>query len=773
MPSKTSAPFLPAPETRQRPGNGIGRRGFLATALGGLSIAFALPDVGRIFGVKAAALPTPQQLSNAYINIGNDGSITLLFGGSEMGQGAKTGLAQILAEELMVDWNQVTVEQSLVDSIVTYITGGSSAVSGRYATLRTAGAAARESLVAAAMVTTGDTARANYAAASGAVTYTNPGTSVKITWLYKDLAMAAGSAAAQALVPATLPLTDPTNFRIIGKPIQRVDIPSKVDGSAKFGIDIWFPNMLFAAIKHCPTIGGTLAATPAKPSGAIAVVPCKASDNRGLVAAGSVNAVAVVASNTWTAKNLANSLSVKWTLPVSTAGVDTAQLAAQALSLLTSSGQALTAEPAPASGVTPLQQTGFVEPGVIAALGTPTVDATYSLPHLAHATMEVLNCTVRLTYDASNSIVTKCEIWTPTQAANWVAGTAQSLVNAAQPANPIPSAGIIVNTTYLGGGLGRKIEQDYVSQAIQVALAVKKPVKLTWMREEDMAHDNYRPMALVNVKATLNGSGIAAWYCRNVSGAILGQRGWMAPGSVDSQAVEGAVGLPYALGTHIVEWVPLNAGIPLGFWRSVGTSINAFAVECTIDELAQKAGMDPFDFRYALISDPRAKAVLDAARQLSIWRTSLSAGHFWGVAMAQWFGTIVCEVVEISQPAAGSLKVHRVACAVDCGTVINPNQVEAQMQGGIVHGLNAALWGQVTFTAGKANEKNFNKYRMIRLGEMPQITVQVVQSGAAPSGTGEPAVPPIAPALANAYSRLLGSRVRTLPFFPGATMGGL
>jgi len=318
-----------------------------------------------------------------------------------------------------------------------------------------------------------------------------------------------------------------------------------------------------------------------------------------------------------------------------------------------------------------------------------------------------------------------------------------------------------------------QVEQDYVSQAIQVALVVKRPVKLTWTREEDMTHDNYRPMAVVNVQATAVGSSIVAWYLRTVSGSILGQRGWMAPGSVDSQAVEGAVGLPYALGQHIVEWAPLNSGIPIGFWRSVGSSINSFAVECTIDELSQKVGMDPFDFRNAIISDSRVKAVLNAASQLSLWRNSLPAGHAWGMAMAEWNGTIVCEVVDVSQPVLGSLRINRVACAVDCGTVINPNQVEAQMQGGIVHGLNAALWGQITFTSGKANQRNFSNYRMIRQGEMPQITVQIVQSGASPSGTGEPAVPPIAPAIANAYSRLIGSRVRTLPLFPGATMGDL
>ena len=744
----------------------IGRRGFLATALGGLSVAFVMPDAGRMFGLKGATI-TPTQLANAYIHIGTNGSITLMFGGSEMGQGIKTGLAQILAEELMVDWNQVTVQQSLVDPTVTYITGGSGAVSGRYTNLRTAGAAAREMLIQAAMGITGDSTRANYTAASAKVTYSGPNPVSPKSWSYGVLS----TAAAGLTAPTNPPLTDPANFRLIGKPIQRVDIPSKVDGSAKFGIDTWFPDMVFAAIRHCPTIGGVLAATPTKPSGAIAVVPCKASDNRGIVAAGSVNAVAVVASNTWLAKNLANSLSVKWTLPASTASVDSTQLSAQAAALL-NSGAALIAEPAVPAGFTPSSYAPMIEPVVNSSLGTPTVDATYTVPHLAHATMEVLNCSVRLTYDSTKTTVIKCEIWTPTQAANWVAGTAAALINAAQ-GTPIAASNVIVNTTYLGGGLGRKIEQDYVSQAIQVALAVKQPVKLTWTREEDMGHDNYRPMAAVRVQAALSGSAITAWSVRNVSGAILGQRGWMAPGSVDGQAVEGAVNLPYNLGTFLTEWVPLPAGIPIGFWRSVGSSINTFAVECTIDELSQKANMDPFAFRYNLISDARRLAVLQAADNMSLWRKSLPAGHFWGVAMAEWNGTIVCEVAEISQPTTTSLRVHRVACAVDCGQVINPNQAEAQMQGGIVHGLNAAMWGQITFTAGKANQKNFNNYRMIRIGEMPQITVQLVSSNNPPSGLGEPAVPPIAPALANAYSRLKGSRVRTLPFFPGAVMGGL
>jgi isoquinoline 1-oxidoreductase beta subunit len=322
--------------------------------------------------------------------------------------------------------------------------------------------------------------------------------------------------------------------------------------------------------------------------------------------------------------------------------------------------------------------------------------------------------------------------------------------------------------------LGRKIEQDYVSQALQVALAIKRPVKLTWMREEDFAHDQYRPMALIQLKAGLDASkNIVAWSYRTVSQSILAQRGWLPPGTVDSQAVEGAVKLPYGRGACVTEWVPLAAGIPVGFWRSVGSSINTFAVESMIDMLAKAAGMDPFAFRYQVLTDIRARGVLAAADQASAWRKTLPAGRAWGMALAESFGTVVCEVFEISQPAAGSLRVHRVLCVVDCGIAVNPDSVEAQMQGGIVHGLSAALWGQVTFTQGVANQTNFNKYRSLRLSEMPDVTVKILPNQNPPTGVGEPGVPPVAPALANAYARLTGVRVTTLPFFPGATMSGL
>lgn len=740
----------------------IDRRGFLAFAAKGLAVGFLLPAAGRVGSALAATPPTSGQLASAYVHIGTDNSITLMFGGCEMGQGAMTGLAMILAEELLVDWGQVSVSQSLVDPIVSYLTGGSSAVRGRYDTLRNAGAAARELLIAAAMIAKGDSVRNNYTAQSATVKHVPSGT----TWTYGALSTAAASLTA----PADLRLTPPAKFRLIGKRLPRVDIPAKTDGSAKYGIDIWFPDMVFAAIRHCPTIGGTLPAgtTLAKPSGAIAVVQCKASDSRGAVVAGSINAVAVVASNTWLANRLARGLNVPWTLPASTASVDSTQVLAQAKSLAAASGGALIAEPPPPTGspYTPATYAPIIEPQVATALGTPTLDATYTFPYLAHATMEVLNCTCSVTF--TGGVAQKCEIWAPTQSAGWVANLAATLTG-------VPASAVIVHTTLLGGGLGRKFELDFVSQAIQVALVVQKPVKLTWSREEDFSHDQYRPLAVVNVKATLDGSKkIKAWWYRNVSQAILGQRGWLPPGAVDSQAVEGSINLPYALGTHLSEWVPLSAGIPVGFWRSVGSSINAFAVECMIDELAQAAAQDPFAFRsshFDKVGDPRGWAVLQAADTNSQWRKSLASGHTWGVAYAESFGTRVCEVVEISTPTASSVKVHRVLCVVDCGTAINPDSVEAQMQGGILHALNATLWGQSTFTAGKANQTNFSKYRVMRPSEMPVVTVVIMPSTESPTGTGEPGVPPLGPALANAYARLTGLRKRDLPLFPGATMG--
>lgn len=796
---EVEVPWIERPVTRRR---------FITSMLGGLAVGFFLPSGGRLFGLAeeadaATLLPEGAAFDataiNAWVRISKSGVPELMFGGCEMGQGTMSGLAQLLAEELKVDWTSVVIQRpstaenanspvtpypstTLAKTTFRYATGGSSGIARRWLPLRVAGAQARELLVAAAMwklqypdnpATPGitDTNRANYVPAHGKVTHTPTGT----TWSYGALADTAATTDAQALVSnlddtAAL-LTPPASFKVIGQKLQRADIPLKVNGSAKFGIDIWMPGMVFAVVKHSPAIGGMLASTPAKPSGAIALVPLKAYDNRGAVVKDNYNAFAVVADNTWKAKNLAKSVAATWVKPASLASVDSASINAVAQQRMASPGASLwQAEPTTTNVASAIQANEALVASAMAG-SAKTVQASFSLPYVAHATMEVLNCTADVIFAGTAPVA--CEVWAPTQNASAVVTTASAVTG-------LPPEAITVHTTFLGGGLGRKIEQDYISQCIQTAMAVNAPVKLTWMREEDFANDNFRPMALIQAKAGLDtAKNIKAWSYRTVSPSISWQRATATNGAkskIDGQAVEGAIALPYARGAVATEWVPLDndvAGIPVGYWRSVGCSLNVFAVESMIDMLAAAAGEDPFVFRTKRITDPRTLAVLAAADTLSSWRKTLAAGRAWGMAISKAFGTIVCEVVEISQPAVGSLKVHRVACAVDCGIAVNPDSVEAQMQGGIIHGLNATLWGRSTFLNGVAQQTNFRNSRMMRLSEAPVITVKIVPNTFDPSGTGEPAVPPVAPAIANAYARLTGTRVTTLPFFPTATMGGL
>jgi isoquinoline 1-oxidoreductase beta subunit len=600
------------------------------------------------------------------------------------------------------------------------------------------------------MKTLGDSNRANYTVASGIITNTAQNKSAS----YGSLVTVA---------PTVGPPTGVTPIpgKLLGTTVPRVDIPLKTDGSAIFGLDVRIPGMVYAVIKHAP-FGGTLRSTPSVPKGATAVVAISAPDNRGAVVKGSKNAVAVVSDNTWDAMQAASNLQASWNSAPAGSNVDSTALATLAATLMTS-GTPLQAE---VVGLTP----STAEAGVAAALqnASKKINVTYSLPFLAHATLEVLNCTVNITPATSTTPLT-CEIWAPTQTANGSASVAASLLPA--------GSNVIVHTTYLGGGLGRKGETDFVSEAVQVALAINKPVKLIYPREEDFGHDQYRPMALINVQAGVDAqNNIAGWWYRTVVPSIFGQRGFLAPGGVDGMASEGAIGLAYSMKSRLVEWVNLPAGIPVGFWRSVGSSINTFAVESALDELALTANLDPMAFRKSLVSPTsRAWAVLDAADKLSSWRNTLPAGHAWGMAYHEQFGTSVCQVVDISVPAAGSISVNQVACVVGCGTAVNPGQIEAQMQGGIAHGLSAALFGQITFSNGSSSVRNYSNYRVIKMKEMPVVTVQIITDTGAVGGIGEPGVPPIGPAVANAYARLAtgGARVRTLPFFPGSHMGEL
>ena len=779
----------------------ITRRQFISGAAGGLVVGLFLPAAGRLFGtgeVEAADLLADgaafdASALNAWVRIAPSGTAELMFGGCEMGQGTMTGLAQLLAEELKVDWNKIVIKRPdtnenpntpvtpytssyLGTSTFRYGTGGSSGISRRWLPLRVAGAQARELLVAGAMLKlrasgTEDTDRTHYVAAHGEVTHVPTST----RWSYGALVSLAATPDARVLVPfiddATRLLTATADFKIIGQRLQRPDIPAKTSGAAKFGIDVFLPGMMFAVVKHCPTVGGVLSTTPATPTGAIKVVPLKAYDNRGAVVKDSWNALAVVADNTWKANKLAKSLKITWKLPTSTASVDTATIAQVAQQRLATPGAGMwLAEPVATTDPTVIATN---EAAVTAALGSATakVQATFNLPYVPHATMEVPNCTASVVYSGTTPVT--CEIWAPTQNASSVIATASALTG-------LPASSILVHTTFLGGGLGRKIEMDYVSQAIQTSMAVKAPVKVMWPREEDFANDQFRPMAAISVKAGLDSAKkISAWSYRVATPSISWQRATATNNNklkLDGQAVEGAVALPYTRGSSLTEWVPLDsdvAGLPVGYWRSVGASMNVFAAESIIDMLADAAGEDPFTFRMNRITDARTLAVLAAADTLSAWRKTLPAGRAWGMAISKAFGTTVCEVVDVSRPALGTMKVNRVACVVDCGIAVNPDAVEAQMQGGVIHGLNATLWGNAVFKLGIAQQLNFNKNRMMRLGDAPEIQVAIVQNTYDPSGTGEPAVPPVAPAIANAWYRLTKTRVTSLPFFPGATMGGL
>jgi len=699
----------------------LNRREFVvsATAAGGFMLEFCLPGLSRLGKAMAA---TPPTRVNSHISINADNSVNILFGGCELGQGAMSGLAQIAAEELMVQWGQVRTF-TMPPTDISYITGGSSAIRDNYLPVRTAGAAVRTMMIQAAAKQWG-VAVSTCSASNGTVIH-NP---TKRTLTYASLA-----AAAALLTPPTNPAFIPdAQLRLIGKPMQRKDIPSKVNGKAIYGIDVRIPNMRYAAVRHCPSFGGTLASTPGSRNGVTYV--------------GLGNAVAAVAATTWDAMSALGEGNIQWNIPASAANLNSTVFNQQAAQVM-AKGPVVQAE-----------MLGNPTYGTAHAVGF--IEATYSFPYLAHACMEVLNCTVNLTS-------TTCEIWAPTQAAGWVQSTAAALTG-------LPAAKITVHTTLLGGGLGRKIEQDYIAQAVQVAMAVKVPVKLTWPREEDFGNDMYRPMAVCYVKGGVNSSnGISYWHNRIVTPSILAQRGWVAAGAEDGQATEGATGLAYNMGSRVVEFGAHPSPIPIGFWRSVGLSFNTFVVESFIDEIANFLKLDPYQYRRTLLSNhPRFLAVLDAAASLGNWTAPLPTGHARGIAIAETFGTVVAEVVEISNATATSVNVVSVACAVDCGRVINPDSVEAQMQGGIVHGMGATLWGHVTFNHGTASVKNFNTYRLVRMGEMPKVSVEIIASSNPPTGTGEPGVPPLGPALANAYFRLTGTRVRTLPFFPAQSVMG-
>jgi isoquinoline 1-oxidoreductase subunit beta len=749
-------------ETAAEPST-LDRRQFLGTvsasALGsaatGLTLGFVLPQESHAAGAATAV--------NSWLTIGTDNSITLTIGSSDMGQGSSQGLAQVICEDLFVDFKRITIAQggptlAVPAPIGTALnTVGSSITRNNFWKLRDASAVAREMLIRAAMIRGGVRDRAGMSVVDGVVS----SNAFRAKYTYGELA----EAAALLPVPTTAPLVPDSQFTCIGKTFPRPDIPFKVDGSAIYGLDVRLPNMVYAVIKHSPSFGGTLAATPTTPAGVIAVVPTKiwAGTARGAGLVGNVNAVAVVGTNTWDTWQAAKRLTVQWTLPANAAAMNSAQFLADGQALFT------TATPYVAGAANPAGTLYTVERSAadaVAALASSAqvLDVAYSLPYVAHATLEVLNCTVD--YVAG----VRCDVWAPTQSAR----SALSIVIAI---TGLTAAQVTIHTTYLGGGLGRKAEVDFISQAVQVGMALGRPVKLMYPREEDFTQDQYRPMAVVRARAGLDANrGINAWIYRNVSPSILAQRGAVLGPLGDSQGYESSQALPYNFGARLTEYVTHPATIPVGFWRSVGASINTFAIECMIDELALAAGEDPYQFRRSRLTDPRWIAVLEAAANASGWGTPVPAGSARGIAIGTAFNTIVAQVVEISNLTATGMRINKCTVAVDCYMPVGPGSIDAQIVGGVVHGINAALWGKQTFVNGAAQAKNFNKSRMMRVNEMPSVKVIIIPAPAvadrtrAIGGVGELGVPTLAPALANAHAKLTGTRVRSLPFYPNATM---
>jgi len=693
------------------------RRDFLqvtGTIGAGLVVGFRIPNRR---GVAPFA-------PNAWLRIATDNSVLVVVDRSEMGQGVTTALPMLLAEELEADWTKIRFEFAPADKA--YInrlfgiqgTGGSSSVRAAWKPLREAGAQARTMLIAAAAQTWG-VEPATCRAEAGAVIHT--GTNRRLT--YGALAQRA----AAVPVPANVPLKDPRDWRLAGKPTKRLDTRFKVNGTAQFGIDVRVPGMLTAVVARSPVFGGKVRSFDATAAKAIPGVRHVVQISSG---------VAVVGDGYWPAKQGRDALKVSWdegpVAQVSSASISSlfAQRATQDGAVARHDGDAVAA----------------------LAAASQRVEAVYEMPFLAHATMEPMNCTAHVRAGA-------VDIWAPTQNQTGVQMIGGQI-------GGVPPEKVAVHTTYLGGGFGRRFELDFIIEALETSKAAGAPVKVIWSREDDIQHAQYRPANYHQLRAGLDAAGHpVAWTHRIVAPSIMAR---MFPQTVknglDGEAVEGGVGLPYAIPNVHVDYQLTDTGIPVGFWRSVNNSFNSFAVEGFIDELAVAAKQDPYEYRRALLSNaPRHRGVLELAATKAGWGTALPAGRGRGIAVYKSFESFAAQVAEVSVSPGGDVRVHRVVCAIDCGMHVNPSTIEAQMQGGIVYGLTAALKGEITIEGGRVVQSNFDDYEMLYLDEMPVVEVHIVPSNEDPGGVGEPGTPPIAPAVCNAIFAATGKRIRKLP----------
>ncbi len=704
----------------------LSRREFCKTGAllgGGLVLGFNLPG-GR--GLAEAADPAKTFAPNAFIRITPDELVTIIVNKSEMGQGVYTSLPMLIAEELETDWSKIRFEPAPVDPAYNHTqwgmqgTGGSSSIRSTWEQFRRAGASARVMLEqAAAAIWQVEPAKCR--AKNGMVFLKDSDRKLSFGRLVEK--------AADLTPPKEVKLKEPKNFTVLGHSKKRLDTPIKVQGRAEFGIDVLMPGMLNAVIARPPVFGAKLKsfddAAARKVAGVKEVVAVEAG-------------VAVVADYFWQAHQGREALKIEWDEgPL--ADLDSDRQRQRYVELAMKPGL-------------PATRRGDVDAGL--KRSTQVIDAVYEFPYLAHATMEPLNCTADV---RSNS----CEIRVGTQM--------QTLDrNAAAAITGLPQERVKLHTTYLGGGFGRRAvpTSDFTSEAVQVSKAVKAPVKVIWTREDDMHGGYYRPASYHQLNAGLDSEGMPlALQHRIVCQSIVKGTPFegLIKNGIDETSVEGAADTPYAIPNLLVDYQMAPAGVPVLWWRSVGHSFNAFVKESFIDELAHLAGQEPYQYRRKLLAEhPRQQALLDLVAEKSNWGKP-SDGHFQGIAIHESFGSLVAQVAEISVYDTGNIRVHKVVCAVDCGRTVNPDTIEAQMESAIVFGLSAALYDAITFKKGRVQQGNFDDYEMLRMSGMPKITVHITNSKEAPGGIGEPGVPPIAPAVANALFAARGIRMRTLP----------
>ena len=705
----------------------LSRRVVLQSGLaGGLVLAFQWP-------LRAAPVNEPEQppdhpdgqfAPNAFIRIDNAGKTTLVIPQAEMGQGVYTAIAMILAEELDADFAQVVIKHAPPSDKLyanplfgIQVTGNSNSIRSFWDKLREAGAAARAMLITAAAAEWQVDA-ASCSASNGNVTHA----ASNRTLTYGELA----DVAAKLPVPDKPKLKDPKAFTLIGKPLKRHDTPDKSDGKTIYGIDAMVPDMKFATLAQCPVLGGKVKHVDDSAAKKLPGV-------RQVVVLDSL--VAVVGDHMWAAWQGLDALKVIWDEGPN-AKINSADIWNDLRAASKKDGVVAKSE-------------GDVEKGLVQG---ERFDADYELPFLAHATMEPLNCTVRLTPGA-------CEIWTGTQ----VQSRAQEY---AAKAAGIPIEKVTVYNHYLGGGFGRRLEPDMVESAVRIAKQVSTPIKVVWTREEDMQHDVYRPVYRDTISASLSNGKIVAWKYKVTGSSILAR--WLPPAfqkGIDGDAVDSAVDMPYDIPNKRVEYVRAEPpAVTTGFWRGVGPNNNVFAIESFMDELARKANMDPVAFRLGMLDGtPRLKAALKLVAEKSGWGSPLPARVGRGVCAQPSFGSFIATVIEAEVDDAGAVHLRRINCAVDTGIAVNPDTIAAQLQGGLIFGLTAALWGEVTIERGRVQQSNFNDYRMLRIDETPPIDVHVIKSAEHPGGIGETGATAGPPALRNAIYAATGVPLRRLP----------